>query len=76
MRRRGEFTWMCLDCKAETRFERREVIRAAGLKCSSCGSRFVEPKTAEARSRMLTGEAEKRSREDDGKQLPDNLRGG
>ena len=41
--RRGCYKYVCLDCKAETWFERRERIRAAGLKCSACGSRFVEP---------------------------------
>ena len=44
--RRGCYKYVCLDCKAETYFQRHERIRAAGLKCAACGSRFVEPSKA------------------------------
>lgn len=56
MGRRGQFKWKCLDCKAETFFERRELIRAARPKCSACGSVAIEPVTREAKQRLAVAD--------------------
>lgn len=64
MARIGQFKWVCLDCKAETWLERRELIRAARPRCSACGSISLEPsKSSEAKSRLRLAATEKAERD-------------
>lgn len=65
MGRRGQFKWKCLDCKAETFFERRELIRAARPKCPACGSLAIEPVTREAKSRLAVADIAKREQDEE-----------
>ena len=37
------YKYICEECGEATRFNRRERTRAAGMRCSSCGSRRLNP---------------------------------
>jgi len=65
--RRGEFKYICLECKAGTYFTRNERTSAAGMRCGSCGSRALMPcRGSEAKKRMLDfQEARNDARKDD-----------
>ena len=45
----GTKVFICLECKAESREHWTSRVRAARLKCPSCGSIKYEPKTAAAK---------------------------
>ena len=42
---RGRFTYkyICEECEEPTFFSRQERISAAGMRCGSCGSRYLNP---------------------------------
>ncbi len=46
MGRRGNYKYVCLGCGEATYFSRQERIRAAGMRCSYCGCRQMEPSKA------------------------------
>ena len=65
MARRGEFKWICGNCKAESFFERRELIRAARPKCPACGSLFLTPATKEASKRLALSDIARREQHEE-----------
>lgn len=38
----GRFKYTCAECKTAWFPQRRELIRAAGISCPACGSRFCD----------------------------------
>jgi DNA-directed RNA polymerase subunit RPC12/RpoP len=49
----GRRKYRCTDCSAEEFVHKRELSRAARLRCSSCGSTRLEPVTKEGRNDVL-----------------------
>ncbi len=50
--KKGHKLWVCHSCKSESWDHWTAVVRAARMRCPSCGSMNYEPKTKEAKDDM------------------------
>jgi DNA-directed RNA polymerase subunit RPC12/RpoP len=50
---KGAFKYVCAECKTGFYVRPYEMVRAAGLKCPACGSRFVDRSDYSASNKVM-----------------------